>query len=106
MSGSTKSQVYFTDLHTNWGNSLLDKTEKLCLDAGLSEIPMKDKLVALKIHFGEPGNLAFLRHNYAARVAQIVARQGGLPFVTDANTLYKGQRDNAVRVCSHSAILQ
>lgn len=97
MAASTKSQVCFTDLHTNWENSLLDKTERLCLDAGLAEIPMKDKLVALKIHFGEPGNLAFLRHNYAARIARIVTRQGGLPFVTDANTLYKGQRDNAVR---------
>lgn len=91
------AKVYFTDLHTSNRVNLLDKTEHLCRDAGFADIDMKDKLVAIKLHFGEPGNLAFLRHNYAARLARMIKKAGGLPFVTDANTLYKGERADAVR---------
>lgn len=53
-------------------------------------------MVALKIHFGEPGNLAYIRPNYAARVVKKVRAMGGMPFLTDANTLYYGRRANAV----------
>ena len=91
-----KTPVYFTDLHTDDGNSLIDKAEKLAVAAGIDNITMKDRLVAIKIHFGEPGNLSFLRHNYAARIARMVSARGGIPFVTDANTLYKGSRADAV----------
>ncbi len=92
-----KSHVFFTDLRTDNDTNLLDKAEKLARKAGLYDIDLKDRLVALKLHLGEPGNLAFLRHNYAARIAKLVAARGGLPFVTDANTLYKGERADAVR---------
>ena len=96
MQNTSKSRVYFTDLHTDDGNSLVDKVDKLAVAAGIDNITMKDKLVAIKIHFGEPGNLSFLRHNYAARIAHMVKDRGGKPFATDANTLYKGSRADAV----------
>lgn len=97
MDRTKTSKVYFTSLRTDGDNPLVEKLEKLCMATGLDKIDMNDKLVALKIHFGEPGNLAFLRHNYAARIAQIVKARGGLPYLTDANTLYKGERADAVR---------
>ena len=57
---------------------------------------MEDKYVAIKMHFGEPGNLAYLRPNWARAVADLVKSQGGKPFLTDCNTLYVGGRKNAL----------
>jgi uncharacterized Fe-S center protein len=91
------SDVYFSDFSTAGGIGLAGKMERLSFAAGLRDIDFSDKLVALKVHFGEPGNLAFLRHNYAACVAKAVREMKGLPFVTDANTLYKGERADAAR---------
>jgi len=91
-----KSEVYFTDLRVPVGTSRLDKLEKLMRTAGISNIDFDHKMVAIKLHFGEPGNLAFLRPNYAKRVADVVRSLGGLPFLTDCNTLYVGRRKNAL----------
>jgi uncharacterized Fe-S center protein len=91
-----KAKVYFTDMRTHPGSNLLDKMERMLESAGLPELEYKGKLVALKLHFGEPGNLAFLRPNYVARVASVIKAAGGLPFLTDANTLYSGRRSDAV----------
>ncbi|MDR0815230.1 MAG: 4Fe-4S ferredoxin, partial [Bacteroidales bacterium] len=62
------SKVYFTDLRTKPGRNLLDKLEILIKKAGIEKIDLKDKFTAVKIHFGEPGNLAYIRPNYAARL--------------------------------------
>ncbi len=90
------SKVYFTDLRTQLGVSQLDKLEKLIRAAGIGDINFDHKMTAIKVHFGEPGNLAFLRPNYARRVADVVKSLGGLPFLTDCNTLYPGRRKNAL----------
>lgn len=90
------SKVYFTDLRTTPGNDLMTKLERLVRRAGISDIDFKDKFAAIKIHFGEPGNLAYIRPNYAARVVDVIRALGGKPFLTDANTLYSGGRSNAV----------
>ena len=91
-----KSKVYFTDMHTHNSISLPDKLKKLIKKAGIGTIDMEDKFVAIKIHFGEPGNLAFLRPNFAKAVADVVKEQKGLPFLTDCNTLYVGRRKHAL----------
>lgn len=90
------SKVYFTDMHTHAGLSLLDKLEKLIKKAGVEQIDFDNKFVAIKIHFGELGNLSFLRPNFAKRVADVVKEKGGRPFLTDCNTLYVGSRKNAL----------
>ncbi len=91
-----KSKVYFTDMHTHNSISLPDKLKKLIKKAGIGTIDMEDKFVAIKIHFGEPGNLAFLRPNFAKAVVDVVKEQKGLPFLTDCNTLYVGRRKHAL----------
>jgi len=91
-----KSQVFFTNLRTNPHSNLLDKMQKLVIRAGMLDMPLKDSFVAIKIHFGEPGNLAYIRPNFAARLAGILQDAGAKPFLTDCNTLYSGQRSNAV----------
>ncbi len=80
-----RSKVYMTDLRCRPGVSLLNKLEKLMRTAGIGEINFERKLVAIKMHFGEPGNLAFLRPNYAKVVADVV-KSLGRPFLTDCNT--------------------
>ncbi len=40
--------------------------------------------------------MAFLRPNYARVVADLCKEQGGMPFLTDCNTLYPGSRKNAL----------
>ena len=88
--------VYFTDLRVKNGDNLLTKLQRLIKTAGIGNIDFTDKYVAIKMHFGEPGNLAFLRPNYAKAVADIVKELGGKPFLTDCNTLYVGGRKNAL----------
>ena len=90
------SNVYFTDLRVKNGDNLLTKLQRLIKTAGIGNIDFTDKYVAIKIHFGEPGNLAFLRPNYAKAVADVVKKLGGKPFLTDCNTLYVGGRKNAL----------
>lgn len=91
-----KSKVYFTNLRTRPGLNLLDKLEKLIKKANIENIDFKNKFVAIKIHFGEPGNLAYIRPNYAAKVVKVIKSLGGIPFLTDSNTLYTGRRANAI----------
>ena len=87
-----KAQVFWTDMHTTLDINLPQKLEKLMKAAGFETIDFKDKFTAVKLHFGEPGNFAFLRPNYAKVVCDYVKRLGGRPFVTDCNTLYVGGR--------------
>ena len=92
-----KSKVYFTDFHATFRENLPQKLARLIKTAGmLNEIDFTNKYAAIKIHFGELGNLSYLRPNYAKVVADLVKEGGGKPFLTDCNTLYVGSRKNAL----------
>ncbi len=91
-----KSKVYFTDFHATGDENLLEKLERLIRTAGISKIDFKNQFAAIKIHFGEPGNLAYLRPNYSKVVADVVKSLGGKPFLSDCNTLYVGRRKDAL----------
>ena len=90
------AKVYYTDLRTRDGDNLPKKLQRLIRAAGIADIDMEKKFVAIKLHFGEPGNLSFLRPNYAKAVADVVKELGGIPFLTDCNTLYVGRRKHAL----------
>ena len=90
------SKVYFTNMRTKLGESLLVKMDRLIQKAGIGEIDFKQKYVAIKVHFGEPGNVSFLRPNFAKTLADRIKKLGGMPFLTDCNTLYPGRRSNAL----------
>ena len=90
------SKVFFTNLRTKVGQSLLDKLETLVRKAGMDQIDFAGKFTAIKIHFGEPGNLAYIRPNYTARLVQFLQKKQARVFLTDSNTLYCGGRSNAV----------
>ena len=91
-----RSPVYFADFRASYTENLLQKLRRLMKRAGFETIDLDGKFVAIKMHFGEPGNLAFLRPNWAKAVADYVRERGGKPFLTDCNTLYVGGRKNAL----------
>ena len=92
-----KSKVYFADFRApSWRENLPQKLARLMMTAGFGDIDMDGKYVAIKMHFGEPGNLAYLRPNWARAVVDLVKSHGGKPFLTDCNTLYVGGRKNAL----------
>ena len=91
-----KAKVYFTSLRTGVNQSLTDKLRLLMKRAGMTDMPLDGKMTAIKMHFGEPGNLAFLRHQYARTVVDTLKEMGAKPFLTDCNTLYPGMRRNAL----------
>ena len=91
------SKVYFTDFHTQaYGDSLPTKLKKLIKKAGIQDLDLEGKFVAIKLHFGELGNISYLRPNYARAVVDVVKELGGKPFLTDCNTMYPGSRKNAL----------
>ncbi|MHB8840512.1 MAG: DUF362 domain-containing protein [Candidatus Aquicultor sp.] len=88
------SNVFYSNFHGK--KSRLDTTSKLFDKADFKSIIDPGDIVAIKVHFGEPGNTAFLSPIFARRVVEKVKEAGGKPFLTDANTLYVGRRSNAV----------
>ncbi|MCQ2982411.1 MAG: DUF362 domain-containing protein [Treponemataceae bacterium] len=91
-----KSDVYFANFRATLSENIPQKLQRLMKRAGIGNIDFDGKFVAIKMHFGEPGNLAFLRPNYAKAVADVVKELGGRPYLTDCNTLYVGGRKNAL----------
>ena len=91
-----KSKVYFANFRATIRENIQQKLVRLMKTAGMDTIDFNNKYVAIKIHFGEPGNLAYLRPNYAKTVVDFVKSLGGKPFLTDCNTLYVGGRKNAL----------
>ena len=67
------STVWFTDLSARPGNSLLDKTGALLRAAGIRERIGRGALTAVKLHFGEKGNTAFIRPIFVRKVVEEIA---------------------------------
>jgi len=87
--------VWFADLRAGTTQNLLSKLERLLAQAGLAERIGKKHLVAVKIHFGELGNTAYVRPVYVRRVVERVRGLGARPFLLDTNTLYVGSRGDS-----------
>ena len=91
-----KSPVFFSDLRVESKKTLLDKLDILLDRADLKGKTHEKDLVAIKLHFGEKGNTAFVRPIFLRRVVDRVKQYKGKPFLTDTNTLYIGTRSEAV----------
>ncbi len=89
------SQVFFLPIKET------KKLAELALTAGLAKILRPDDFVAVKLHFGEAGNIGFIKPPLVKPVVELIKKQKAVPFLTDASTIYKGQRSDAV---NHSLI--
>ncbi|NIT60863.1 MAG: DUF362 domain-containing protein, partial [Aliifodinibius sp.] len=88
------SQVYFTDLRASIKENLFEKLLRLIHMLDLQSIIRPRHLVAIKMHFGEKGNTAFIRPNFLRQIVDHIKELGASPFLTDTNTLYAGTRGN------------
>jgi uncharacterized Fe-S center protein len=92
----TSARVFFAPVRSPKKRSLIERAGKLLDRAGLGEAVAADDLVAVKLHFGERGNTGFVHPIFVREVVARIKAHGGRPFLTDANTLYRGERSNAV----------
>ncbi len=95
MTADRPSRVFFASVDKS-GKLPAGAVRRLFEAAGLSQCFKPRDTVALKIHFGESGNRNVWRPEQAREVAMAVRERGGVPFLTDANVLYKSKRHNAV----------
>jgi len=96
MTDGHKPVVYFAPMRSKMKRSLVKRAGDLLDRAGLKDAIFDKDLVAIKLHFGEEGNTGFVQPIHLREVVRRVKLAGGRPFLTDANTLYRGQRFNAV----------
>lgn len=90
------SRVYFTDMRGDGEENLFAKIGRLMRHCGLQERIGEGDLVAVKLHFGERGNHAFVRPIFVRRIVEEIKKCKGNPFLTDSSTLYPGARKEAV----------
>ena len=90
------STVFFTDMRAGHKENLFAKIGRLMQNCGVRERIAPDDLVAVKVHFGERGNHAFVRPIFVRRIVEEIKGCGGKPFLTDSSTLYPGERKEAV----------
>lgn len=57
---------------------------------------VRGPFIAVKIHFGELGNNAFVPPDVVRQLVEFLKDFGKKPFLTDSNTVYKGSRSDAV----------
>jgi len=91
-----KSDVFFSDLKGLSEEMILKSVDLLLERVGVREKIREKDLVAIKLHFGEKGNTAFIRPVFLRRVVDRVKAYKGKPFLTDTNTLYRGMRQEAI----------
>ena len=90
------SKVFFADLRASYRENLLDKLVRLMDRADFKSVLSPRGFVAVKLHFGERGNMAFIRPNFIRRIVDYAKASDAYPFLTDTNTLYAGTRGSSV----------
>ncbi len=80
-----------------WDTSrnILEETNRLYNESGTFDCIQKDDLVAVKLHVGELGNPYYVQPCFVHDIIRRIKDAGGKPFLTDSNTAYHGQRNNA-----------
>lgn len=90
------AKVFFMNMRASFGENSFAKFNKLLKKLKLNELVTKNALIAIKLHFGEMGNLAFISPIWVRELVKYIKELGGNPFLTDTSTLYAGSRVNAV----------
>jgi len=90
-------EVYFVDFDGCQDDGILTRLERLCRAGALGEILAPGDLTAVKLHFGEMGNTRMLRPQFAKVLVRLIQEAGGIPFLTDCNTLFYRERYDASR---------
>ena len=76
----TASKVYFANLRTSFKENIFSKLNRLLDKAAMDDVVAERSLVAVKLHFGEKGNSAFIRPNYLRTIVDRIDNLGGTSF--------------------------
>ena len=91
-----KSKVFFVPVEDAEDISAVnDKLKSLLVESRVLAFPENVKKVGVKLHFGEQGTNAFVRPAHLRLICDKLAGEGTIPFLSDANTLYRGKRLNS-----------
>ncbi|MFW6415558.1 MAG: DUF362 domain-containing protein [Thermodesulfobacteriota bacterium] len=96
---SPPSTVYYWDLRASRKAPFDVRMRRLLKKTEIASYLTPGDLLALKIHFGEQGSTGFIPPRLVKPFVDFFRKCGSKPFLTDTNTLYTGQRGEAV---SHS----
>lgn len=78
------------------------KLADLIRERGLFDFIAGRDMVAIKTHFGETGRTGHVRAPFLKELGGLAAARGGSPFLTETQTLYKGNRTDAVSHLNHA----
>jgi uncharacterized Fe-S center protein len=92
-----ETEVFFKELAES--SSVADKVD--AMNTMLKAVPfgnlIKDRdKVAVKIHVGENKNKTFVPPAVIKTIIGLAKEKGGMPFLIETQTLYKGRRSNAI----------
>lgn len=98
-----RETVYFIPASDNESDEVLCKRLKTLIHSeNLLGIVAEKDITVVKTHFGESPDTGFPRPLYFKMLAETVKEKGGAPILTETSTLYKGNRDNAVKHIVHA----
>lgn len=85
--------VHFVPWDTT--RNLMEEANRLYDATGTFNCIEKGDLVAVKLHVGELGNPYYVQPFFVHDIVRRIKEVGGKPFLTDSNTYYHAQRNNA-----------
>lgn len=70
--------------------------------ANVAKVITAGEMAAIKLHVGEKKNNTHVKPELIRKIVDMVYAAGGQPFLTETSTLYKGERENAVKHLMHA----
>ena len=80
----------------------VEALQKLYTAGELNQVVAKRDFVAIKFHVGEKNNTTHVKPELIRKIVDLAKEAGGQPFLTETSTLYKGERENAVKHIMHA----
>ncbi|MBN1696298.1 MAG: DUF362 domain-containing protein [Spirochaetales bacterium] len=91
------TNVYFSECAgTSRCSDRIKATKRVLEASAFDDVMMKKSKVGVKLHVGEGGNTTFVSPEIIKAIVSRIKRNGGFPFLTETQTLYKGNRSNAI----------
>lgn len=95
--------VYFIEAADNeQDEALCDRVKTVIQKEDLLGWIAEKDITAVKTHFGESKKLGYARPLYLKMLGEGIRGRGGIPFLTETSTLYKGNRSDAIHHIGHA----
>ena len=79
-----------------------EATARVLAATGFAARLKKLDMMAVKVHVGEKRNVTHIKPELAAAAVKMATAAGAQAFITDTATLYKGERENAIKHTIHA----